>query len=102
MQAEIRRVTRQLFLNKLLSNAASEMPTATVKGFILLEISVLESELKDKLPRAANVSEQANLTYLLDRIRLYRENPGDFKPAPAPVVPPGQPIGCEDEWPDKK
>lgn len=102
MQAEIRRVTRQLFLNKLLSNAASEMPTATVKGFILLEISVLESELKDKLPRAANVAEQANLTYLLDRIRLYRENPGDFKPAPAPVVPPGQPIGCEEEWPDKK
>lgn len=98
MQAEIRRTTRQLFLNKLLAIAVSDAATAAIKGIFLLKINTLETELKRQLPLAADVNEQANLTYLLNQIRLFREKPGEFKPVPAPGQPPGQPIGCGEDW----
>lgn len=97
MQAEIRRGIQQLFVNKLFAVAASDAATASVKGIFLLEINTLEANLKQQLALAAGVDEQGNLTYLLNQIRLFREKPGDFKPVPAPAIPPGQPIGCGDE-----
>lgn len=94
MQAEIRRTVQQLFLNKMLSVAASDAATAAAKGVFLLKINTLETELRQQLPQTADANEQANLTYLLHQIDLFREKPGEFKPVPGPSIPPGQPIGC--------
>lgn len=97
MQAEIRRTLQQLFLNKLLVVSASDAATASVKGAFLLKINTLEADLKQRTAQTLSIDDQANVTYLLNQIRLFREKPGDFKPAPSPVMPPGQPIGCWDE-----
>lgn len=97
MQAEIGRLVQQLYLNRLLSLVVSEATTGTVKGNILLEINTLEKELSQRLAATANIDEQANLTYLLNQMRQFREKPEAFKPMPIPGLPPGQPIGCGEE-----
>ena len=97
MAAEIRRTVQQLFVNRLLTLAAADAATASVKGIVLLRINTLEDDLNRQLLRENNGNEQAQLTYLLRQIRLFREKPADFKPAPAPAIPPGQPIGCGEE-----
>jgi hypothetical protein len=94
MQAEIQRVVQQLHLNRLLAMAASEAVSASAKGAILVEINVLEAASSRRLLESDNPNERANLTYLLAQIRRFREKPSEFKPTPAPALPPGQPIGC--------
>ena len=99
MEAELRRIVQQLFLNKLLALAASDKPTGTVKGIVLFEIDILEKELERRLAAATDNTDKANDLYLLRQIRLFREKPEAFKPEPVPALPPGQPIGCgEDGW----
>jgi hypothetical protein len=97
MQAEIRRLIQQLYLQRLLSLAVSETTTSTVKGNILLEINTIEKELRQKLTASKHVDEQANQTYLLHQIRQFQEKPEAFKPLPGLGLPPGQPIGCGEE-----
>jgi len=97
MQAEIHRVVQQIYVNKLLGLAAEDNVTATVKGHLLLEIKVLEADFLQRLSIAKEVTEMANLTYMLEQIRLFREKPELFKPATKPNLPPGQPIGCGED-----
>ncbi|MBC7775013.1 MAG: zinc-dependent metalloprotease [Phycisphaerae bacterium] len=97
MQAEIRRLVQQLYLNRLLSLAVSESTTGTVKGYILLEINALEKESNQRFAVSTNMDEQANLAYLLNQIHQFREKPDAFKLLPALGLPPGQPIGCGEE-----
>jgi Met-zincin/Domain of unknown function (DUF5117) len=95
MQAEIRRLLQQLFLQRLFASAMSEVTTASVKGSILWHINEMEAAFQKQLTLATLDEERGNLTYLLVQIRNFKDKPELFKPAPAPVIPPGQPIGCE-------
>ncbi len=97
MQREMLRLVQQLQLERLLTLAASGTTTATVKGVVLLEINTLEGALIQRFTVATDVEEKANLTYLLNQLRRFREKPETFKPAPGLGLPPGQPIGCGEE-----
>ncbi|MFN0213763.1 MAG: zinc-dependent metalloprotease [Saprospiraceae bacterium] len=97
MEAAIQRSVQQLYINRLLTVAVSEGTTASVKGNILLEINSLETELAKRYVASADKDEQANLFYLLDQMRRFREKPDGFKPAIGVELPPGQPIGCGEE-----
>jgi hypothetical protein len=97
MQAEVRRLTRQLYLNRLLSVLVSDQSSATVKGLILLEIKQLENDLKKGLTSNIDINEKASFTWMLDVIERYRQRPSEFKPVSSPTIPPGQPIGCGEE-----
>ncbi|MFN0175494.1 MAG: zinc-dependent metalloprotease [Saprospiraceae bacterium] len=97
MESELQRIVQQLYLNRLLVLAISEGTTGSVKGNILLEINTLEIELSKRFVTTTDTDEQANLTYLLDQMRRFREKPDAFKPTPGVAIPPGQPIGCGEE-----
>jgi hypothetical protein len=97
MQREMRRLTQQVYVHKLLSLAASDGATATVKGHILMEMDALATEGEKQLPLAKNADDKAQWTYLLNQLKRFKEKPDQFKSAPAPPMPPGQPIGCREE-----
>jgi Met-zincin/Domain of unknown function (DUF5117)/Domain of unknown function (DUF5118) len=94
MQAELRRMVQQIYLDKLLNLCASGIVTGTVKGHLLLEINNLEVDVKQIRSSAKDAAEIANLTYMLEQFRRYREKPESFKTLPKTELPPGQPIGC--------
>ena len=73
----------------------SEAATSTVKGYILQEINDLELEVSKRWMKENVPSEKAQQTWILHQIRRFKEKPDQFKPAPPPAMPPGQPIGCE-------
>lgn len=97
MQAEVRRTVRQTYLHQLLAVAVSDASGAAVKGHALLEINTLESEITRQLTQVTALNERASLTYLLAQIKRFKDKPETFKPIPGPVIPPGQPIGCDGE-----
>lgn len=97
LQAEVRRQVRALYIQRLLALAASDTPTPTVKGNILLELKNVENTVSTRLLNDANPAERASAAYLIDLLRRFRERPDAFKPLPSPSLPPGQPIGCGDE-----
>ncbi len=97
MQAALQQMVQQIYLGKLLGLCASDVATGTVKGHLLVEINNLEADFKQRLSSAKDAAEIANLTYMLEQVRLYREKPESFKTAPKPELPPGQPIGCWEE-----
>ncbi len=96
MHAELRRVAQQLFLNRLFATGMSDVTTASVKGIILMEINQLETELNRRLT-LGSAEDRANAIYLLAQIKRFKEKPELFKPVPAAPIPPGQPIGCNQE-----
>jgi hypothetical protein len=96
MAEEISRIEQQLYVNKLLTISMSDLTTPSVKGAILLEINTLEIDLNKRLTNNTSIEDSANCTYLLAQIKKFREKPEQFKPAPTVVMPPGQPIGCDD------
>lgn len=97
LQASIRRDEMQLYLHKLFTLTQNESSGTAVKGAAFLEISETETTAVQRFLKENDAAEKAALTLMIESIRQFRENPGQFKPAPAPVIPPGQPIGCDDE-----
>ena len=98
MQQEIAFSTDKLLFNRLLQVAADKKSSTQVVaeiGFFLghyfydAKISKVETE-KDMVRDAHNF-------YLQNQWQSFRDKPNDFKAPPSPVVPPGQPIGCDFE-----
>ncbi len=120
LQEEIALATEKLFFNRLLQIAAdkkgNQQVSAEVQFFIghyfhsnkfgranegndgkiretvrkLVGIARKIAEMKDLKRTAHN-------DYLQTQLRHFTENSNDFKAPPPPVVPPGQPIGCDFE-----
>lgn len=98
MQKSIQRITQQLYLHKLLALAASDGAVPSVKGHILMEINHLATEGEKIMSTSKNADDKAQWAYLLMQIQWFRDKPDQFKISGAPAMPPGQPIGCGDDW----
>ncbi len=120
LQEEIAFSTEKLFFNRLLQVAADKKGNQQVSAEVLffLEHYFYDSKAgkilgaKDvqrdgkiirlmgvarKLANAKDVKRNAHNYYLQTQWRHFTENPNDFKAPPPPIVPPGQPIGCDFE-----
>jgi hypothetical protein len=89
MQLEIAFSTEKLFFNRLLqlagekkgSQRTSEKALSMLKGYFDGNINMTDS----------------HSNYLKNLLEQFLQNPNDFKAPPPPIVPPGQPIGCDFE-----
>jgi hypothetical protein len=120
MQREIAFSTEKLFFNRLLQLAADKKGSTQVNAEVLFFLEhyfhewrasrlTNEVELKKlssvrRLTRKVleriyekDVKRSAHNNYLQAQLNSFMENPNDFKSPPAPIVPPGQPIGCEED-----
>lgn len=96
LQAGIRRDEMQLYLGKLFSLTQSETAGTAVKGAAFLEIKETELMVVQRFLKETDPAEKAAQALIIESIGQFRENPGQFKPAPTPEIPPGQPIGCDE------
>jgi hypothetical protein len=120
MQEEIAFSTEKLFFNRLLQVAADKKGSQQVSAEVLFflehyfydtkagKILAAKDVKRDgkiirlmgaarKLVNAKDVKRNAHNYYLQTQMHYFTENPNDFKAPPPPVVPPGQPIGCDFE-----
>jgi hypothetical protein len=90
---EIGRIVQKRIVNHLLNLAGDKSIMQQVSAMALFEIRKLETKLLTSLP--ASTAQKAHHNYLLNQIRIFKENPADFSIPPAPSLPDGAPIGCE-------
>ena len=58
-----------------------------------LKINELEKRLDTELGYSQDPEQMAHLTYLQEQLRLFKQEPGEWKMPPAPAMPDGSPIG---------
>jgi hypothetical protein len=92
-EQEIGRVVHKRIVNHLLNIAGDKSIMQQVSAIALDEIRKLETKLLVNLPYSP--AQRAHINYLLNQIRIFKENPADFSIPPAPSLPDGAPIGCE-------
>ena len=120
LQEEIALATEKLFFNRLLQVAADKRGSQQVsaEALFFLEHYFYDSKLgqmtvdKDgkqhgkimrlvgaarKIEDMRDLRHTAHDHYLQKQWQQFLQNPNDFKAPPPPVVPPGQPIGCDFE-----
>jgi hypothetical protein len=120
MQEEIAFATEKLFFNRLLQIAADKKGSQQVSAEVLFFLEhyfydgkvsefmgAKERKENGKIMRLVGVARKlanrkdekrnAHNYYLQTQLRYFTENPNDFKAPPPPIVPPGQPIGCDFE-----
>lgn len=101
---EIGWVVEKLVFNQLLNLAGDESIMRQVSAVSLYHINEQEkffAGIIDKNEKALKFGEQgeepeliAHLTYLLEQIRKFKNEPSEFKLPPIPEMPEGSPIGC--------
>ena len=90
IQQKIVTATERLFFNRLLQLAADKKGNQEVTAsatFIL----------KRYFETMYFTDSDLNNNYLKTQWEQFLQNPNDFKAPPPPIVPPGQPIGCDFE-----
>ncbi len=90
IQQKIVTATERLFFNRLLQLAADKKGNQEVTAsaaFIL----------KRYFETMYFTDSDLNINYLKTQYEQFLQNPNDFKAPPLPIVPPGQPIGCDFE-----
>ncbi len=118
MQQEIAFSTEKLFFNRLLQVAVDKKGSQQVSAEVLFFLehyfyddsasnimNKKEVERNGKIIRLMGVARKivnikdvkrnAHNYYLKTQLRYFTENPNDFKAPLPPIVPPGQPIGCD-------
>jgi hypothetical protein len=95
MQEEIQRITEKSALQHLFQLAGDRGIQQQISAAALLKINQLE--VKYSLENATGSSlEAAHKAYLLEQIRQFRANPGEYKVPAMPEMPDGAPIGCSE------
>jgi len=95
MQAETQAVTETVVAEHLLALAAGSEASAEARAIARSEVVSLRGWIAGHGGDTAD--EKALRDATLARIDFFLKDPEKFKPAPAPTVPPGQPIGQEEE-----
>ena len=95
--AEVQRVVNDVVLNNLIGLAASPSASPLVRAVAEQELDELASYL-DSLRRRATGMSLAQYSDALRRIGRYREDPGAFELPDRPVLPPGSPIGIDEDF----
>ena len=98
MQQHIAFSTDKLLFNRLLQVAADKKSSTQVLAEVSFFLGQYFYDAKaSKLETEKDIVRDAHNFYLQNQWRSFRDNPNDFKAPPPPVVPPGQPIGCDFE-----
>jgi hypothetical protein len=92
-EKEIARNNEKLVLHHLLNLAGDDNVMKQVRATALLKINELES----KNESASNPEQQAHVAYVKEQIRMFKNNPSDYKLPTIQAMPDGQPIGCSSE-----
>jgi hypothetical protein len=92
-EQEVGRIVHKRMVNHLLNIAGDKNIMQQVSAIALDEIRKLETKLLANLPYSP--AQRAHINYILNRIKIFKENPADFTIPPAPSLPDGAPIGCE-------
>ena len=92
-EQEVGRIVHKRMVNHLLNIAGDKNIMQQVSAIALDEIRKLETKLLANLPYSP--AQRAHINYILQRIKIFKENPADFSIPPAPSLPDGAPIGCE-------
>lgn len=96
-QQEISRLSEKAALQHLLQLAGDREIQQQVSALALQKIRQLDS-VYERLLYKTDSSQEAHYRYLLEQIRLFRDNPGQYKVPPMPALPDGAPIGCSEDW----
>ncbi|MBN8826405.1 MULTISPECIES: zinc-dependent metalloprotease [unclassified Spirosoma] len=94
-QAEVKRLTEKLLLQKLLDLANSLEATPQARGIALLKLSQLKAKISAP---ATNPKANAHRLLALDQIRRAEGNIADLKPTNPQTPPDGMPIDTGQEW----
>ena len=94
LQSSIQAITETAVTEHLLQLAADKNASAEARAVARAQAVAL---LKFLSTASGNADEQAVRAAAVARIDLFLKEPDKFTPAPAPPVPPGQPIGEDDE-----
>lgn len=98
MQQAIAFSTDKLLFNRLLQVAADKRSSTQVMAEIGFFLGQYFYDAKaSKINNEKDMERDAHNFYLQNQWQLFRDKPSDFKAPPPPVVPPGQPIGCDFE-----
>jgi hypothetical protein len=92
-EQEVGRIVHKRMVNHLLNIAGDKTIMQQVSAIALDEVRKLETKLLANLPYSP--AQRAHINYILQRIKIFKENPADFSIPPAPSLPDGAPIGCE-------
>jgi len=92
-EKEIARNNEKLVLHHLLNLAGDESVMRQVRAIALLKVN----ELENRTETGSNVDQQAHLLYLKEQIRMFKNNPAEYKLPTIQAMPDGQPIGCDSE-----
>jgi hypothetical protein len=92
-EQEVGRIVHKRIVNHLLNIAGDKNIMQQVSAIALDEVRKLETKLLANLPYSP--AQRAHINYILNSIKIFKENPADFSIHPAPSLPDGAPIGCE-------
>ncbi len=92
-EKEIARMTEKLAVSHLLQLAGDAGTMAQVAATAWLKVNELEKRLDTELGYSQDPEQMAHLTYLREQLRLFKQEPGEWKMPPAPAMPDGSPIG---------
>ncbi len=95
-QQEISRLSEKAALQHLLQLAGDREIQQQVSALALQKIRQLDS-VYERLLYKTDSSQEAHYRYLLEQIRLFRDNPSQYKVPPMPALPDGAPIGCSED-----
>ena len=94
MEALIQLQTEQVLLTYLLSSSVSDDNSFVAKAVIQKELSDLKTFIETKKKTATDSVYTGHLLLALDRLKA----PEKARPTIHAVIPPGAPIGCEDDY----
>lgn len=96
MELLIQQQTEQVFLTYLLSASVNENNSFVTRAIIKRVLDELKNYIDLKLKSAISDSYKGHLLLALDRMK----EPEKAKPAQHKEIPPGSPIGCDQELED--
>ena len=94
-QAEIKRLTDKLFLQKLIDLSTNQEVTSQARAIAVQKLTQLKKLLATQ---AGNSKTAAHYLFALDQIRRAEGNPADLKSTPMLPPPDGAPIDPGQEW----
>ncbi|HEX6889688.1 MAG TPA: zinc-dependent metalloprotease [Chryseolinea sp.] len=94
-EGAIQITVNDVVINSLIRLAASKSTSTQVRSIAFFKLNQLQTWLNEHLKVVADVEWRAHYMYAQERIRMFKDDPQDFKTEPELNPPPGQPIGMD-------
>jgi len=97
LQQEIQRTIEKSALQHLLQLAGDRSIQQQVSAIALQKSEALAADFALKA-NSGDPAQQAHWKYLVEQVRLFKADPGQYKVPAMPAMPDGAPIGCTEDW----